>query len=197
MPKPDVQKWLEPELQRGLRPVTAPPDLWDRVKTAQVAPRRRTNQRLVWAMAAAVAMIAVSLSSVYRESSGGDEATALQTLAIDSQRIAFHCQNPAQLRAWVRARTGLDLPLRSESSPSIRLIGAQTIDGAHGVEVAYKAGNRDAVLVVSRADAWSASRPHNRVSGNVSSWVMDGQRYTLACNDPADIQLACKLCHLD
>jgi len=27
--------------------------------------------------------------------------------------------------------------------------------------------------------------------------VMDGQRYTLACSDPASLQLACKLCHLD
>jgi hypothetical protein len=62
--------------------------------------------------------------------------------------------------------------------------------------VAYRAGNRDAVLVVSRADG-AANLPHNRVSGNVSSWVMDGQRFTIACNDPADLQLACKLCHLD
>jgi hypothetical protein len=192
-----MHKGLEPELQKGLRPVTAPPELWDRLKAAQVAPPRRTNQKVVWAMAAAVVLIAVGLSSVYRESVAGDEASALQALATDSQRIAFHCQNPAQLRAWVRAKTGLDLPLRAESSPSIQLIGAQTIGGTRGVEVAYRTGNRDAVLVVSRAEAGSADLPHRRVSGNVSSWVMDGQRYTLACNDPADLQLACKLCHLD
>jgi hypothetical protein len=39
--------------------------------------------------------------------------------------------------------------------------------------------------------------PHDRASGSFSSWVMDGQRYTLACDNPADLQLACKLCHLD
>jgi len=197
MHKQETHPWLESELQRGLRPVTAPPELWDRVKTGQVAPPRKTNQKLVWATAATVVLIAVGLSSVYRQSFAGDEAAALQALAADSQRIAFHCQNPAELRAWVRAKTGLDLPLRAQSSPSIELIGAQMIDGSRGVEVAYRAGNRDAVLVVSRADAWSGNRPHTRGSGNVSSWVMDGQRYTLASNDPADLQLACKLCHLD
>jgi hypothetical protein len=97
----------------------------------------------------------------------------------------------------VRANTGLDLPLRDGPSLSIQLIGAQTIDGTRGVEVAYRAGNRDAVLVVSRAEAGSANMPHGRASGDVSAWVMDGQRYTLACNDPAGLQLACKLCHLD
>jgi hypothetical protein len=157
-------------------------------------------------MAAAVAVAAVVLSTVNRESPPGDAASALQALASDSQHIAFRCQNPAQLRAWVRARTGLDLPLRSEAARSIQLIGAQLI-GAQmigsarsngvGVEVAYRAGDSDAVLLVSRADAGAVNVSHHRARGNVSSWVMDGQRYTLACNDPAGLQLACKLCHFD
>jgi hypothetical protein len=139
----------------------------------------------VWATAAAVALVAVGLSTVHRQN-------------IDSQPIAFHCQNPAQLRAWVRARTGLDLPLPPRLSPSVQLVGAQMIGhGNRGVQVAYRAGNRDATLLVSRADGDSPNMPHNRVSGNLSTWVMSGQRFTLASNDPADLQLACKLCHLD
>jgi hypothetical protein len=148
-------------------------------------------------MAATVVAMAVGLSLVYRQSANADEAIALQALAADSQTIAFHCQNPAQLRAWVRAKTGLDLPLRAESAPAIQLIGAQTIGESRGVEVAYRAGNRDAVLIVSRANGWAESAPHRRTSGSVSSWVMAGQRYTLASSDPGDPQLACKLCHLD
>lgn len=200
----DTHDWLEPELRHGLREVTAPGELWNRVQTAG-RPRpqigngqpKPSNRRLVWAMGAAVALIAVGLSEVHRQSAGSDEALALGALATDSQRIAFHCQNPSQLRAWVRAKTGLDLPLRSEASSSIQLIGAQMIDGARGVEVAYRAGNRDAILVVSRADSNEGDAPHNRASGNVSSWVMNGERFTLACNDSSDLQLACKLCHLD
>jgi hypothetical protein len=102
-----------------------------------------------------------------------------------------HCQNPAQLRAWVRAKTGLDLPLRAD----IQLIGARNVGGR--VEISYRAGNRDAMLLVSRAETGSANAPHSHMSGNVSSWVMAGQQFTLACADPAALQLACKLCHLD
>jgi hypothetical protein len=189
---------LEGDLRQALHGVTAPPHLWDRIQAAQVRKPARRNRPFVWATAAAVALIAVALSTVHRQTIMGDEAFALRALSSDSQRIAFHCQNPAQLRAWVRANTGLDLPLQEPLSPSVQLVGAQTIgNGTGGVEVAYRAGNRDAILLVSKADADSATVPHRRASGNTSSWVMSGQRFTLASNDPADLQLACKLCHLD
>ncbi len=165
---------LELELQRGLRGVTAPPELWDRVQGAPVARPSESSRGLVWAMAAAMVLITVALSFVHRDNAD------FPMLASD------RCQNPAELRAWVRAKTGLDLPLRADSSPSIQLIGAQMVDGSRGVKIAYRAGNHDAILLVSRADG-SESALHSRF----------GQRFTLASSDPADLQLACKLCHLD
>jgi hypothetical protein len=182
---------LESELQRGLREVTAPPELWDRIQTPQIPQSNGSNRGLVWAMAATVVLAAVALSLVR----SSDEVSAVRALASNSQRIAFHCQNPAQLRAWVKATTGLDVPLRITPPASIQLVGARNV-GAH-VEIAYQARNRDAVLVVSKADAAAPNVPHSHVSGKVSSWVMDGQRFTLACDDAVDLQLACKLCHLD
>jgi len=170
-------------LEHGLRKVHAPPELWDRIQTPQAVRRNGSSRRLLWAPALAVVLAAVALSLVRLP------------VRQDSQRIAFHCQNPAQLRAWVRANTGFDVPLRAAPPASIQLIGARAVEGR--AEIAYRAGNRDAVLLVSRADPGSANAPHSRVSGKMSSWVMDGQRFTLACNDPAGLQLACKLCHLD
>jgi hypothetical protein len=174
---------LEHELQYGLRPVTAPPELWDRIQAPAAVPLRESNRGLVWAMAATVVLMAVGLSLVHRDN------TAFPVFAGD------HCQNPAQLRAWVRAKTGLDLPLRADSSPSIQLMGAEVLDGA-GVKVAYRVENRDAQLLISSADG-AANVPHNRVNGKVSTWVMNGQSLTLASDSAADLQLACKLCHLD
>jgi hypothetical protein len=171
----EMNPLLEPDLQHALRGVTAPAELWNRVQAARVAPPSVSSGRgPVWAMAAAVVLVAVGLSVVHREN-------------IDFPAPAGdRCQNPAQLRAWVRAKTGLDLPLRADSSPSVQLTGAQLVDGTHGVKIAYRAGNHDAVLLVSRADR-PADMPHSRF----------GQRFTLASSDPADLQLACKLCHLD
>jgi hypothetical protein len=111
------------------------------------------------------------------------------------RRAMLHGENPAELRAWVRANTGLDVPIQASPPASIQLIGARNLGAS--VEIAYRAGNRDALLSVSRADAGSASLPHGQVSGNESSWVADGERFTLAASNATDLQLACKLCHLD
>lgn len=176
---------LESELRRGLASVAAPPELWDRVQAARFTPSSGHPRRLVWAMAATVVVVAVGLSFVNRES---------VAVAVDSQKTAFHCQNPAELRAWVKANTGLDVPLRAVRASSIQFIGARNIGDR--AEIAYRAGNRNGLLLVSRADG-IASAPHNHASGNVSSWVMAGQRFTVASDNPGDLQLACKLCHLD
>jgi hypothetical protein len=66
------------------------------------------------------------------------------------------------------------------------LIGAHTIDGSPGVKITYRAGNRDAVLLVSTVVA-SVNIPHGHF----------GQRFAVSTDNPADLQLACKLCHLD
>jgi hypothetical protein len=178
-----INDWLEPELRRGLREAAAPQDLWNRIQAPQAAPSNRSNRAMVWAMAATVILAAVGLSLVRPQA------------PVASRQMAFHCENPAELRAWVRANTGLDVPLQTAPPASIQLIGARNL--GERVEIAYRAGNRDALLSVSRADAGSANLPHGQVSGNESSWVAEGQRFTLAAASAADLQLACKLCHPD
>ena len=118
--------WLESELQKGLCQVSAPPQLWDRVQRGQsssAGPRRKAGHALVWAVAAAAVLIGVGLAKV-SASMGGTR------LDNDSRISALHCENPAQLHSWARAKTGLTLPLRPDSSPSIQLTGAQTVDGS-------------------------------------------------------------------
>jgi hypothetical protein len=176
-----MNTWLAPELEHGLREVAAPPELWDRVQSSRVVRAPESSHRLVWALALTVVLTA-ALSLVR------------SPMRQDSQALAFHCQNPAELRAWVKAKTGIDVPLSSAPPASIQLIGARNL--GERVEIAYRAGDRGALLLVSRA-AGAADVSHRNPSGKVSSWVMNGQRYTLACDNPADLQLACKLCHLD
>jgi hypothetical protein len=178
-----MNTWLAPELEDGLREVTAPPELWDRVQSARVMRSPESNRRLVWALALSFVLASVALLSLFR-----------WPVRQDSQTVAFQCQNPAQLRAWVKAKTGIDVPLRGDPPASIRLIGAR--NQGERVEIAYRTGDRDALLLVSRANG-AGDVPHSSPAGKVSSWVMNGQRYTLACDNPGDLQLACKLCHLD
>jgi hypothetical protein len=168
-----LNKWPQPELRHSLREVSAPPELWDRIQAHKTPPQPATNRLLVWAMATGVVLMAIGLSAIRRDNA------AFPVFAGD------RCQNPAQIRAWVRAKTGLDLPFRADSSQSNQLIAAQTIDGTRGVKIDYRAGNHDAVLLVSRAD------------GSANSHSRFGPAFTLGSENPADLQLACKLCHLD
>jgi len=161
---------------------------------AEPARERWFESRVNYAMAAAAVLLAVAVGLALRQIAG------VRAAHDDSQFAGYHCQNPAELRAWVKANTGLDIPLREaalreRSGESVQLIGARTV--GRGVEVAYRAGNGDGVLAVSRADARTADIPHGHMSGATASWVMAGERYTLECNDAASLQLACKLCHLD
>ena len=106
-----INDWLEPELRRGLREVAAPPDLWNRIQAPQAVSSNRRNRAMVWAMAATVMLAAVGLSLVRPPA------------RVASQQMAFHCENPAELRAWVRANTGLDHKLRIASRKSLRILG--------------------------------------------------------------------------
>ena len=107
-----ISSWLEPELERGLRNVTAPPDLWDRVQAARAAtthPRPITPPRLLtWAMAATVTVMAIGVSVVERRN---------VVSAGEPQRFADHCENPAELRAYARANPGLEVVSRSAPAP--------------------------------------------------------------------------------
>ena len=114
-----MSSWLEPELQRGLRNVAAPADLWDRVRSApapltQPIPRPRM---LVWAMAATVTMMTVGLSVVQRRAA---------IVAADPQRYGVRCENPAELRAYVRANAGLEAVARTAPA-QVRLRGPMDV----------------------------------------------------------------------
>jgi len=164
------ERWLEPLLERDLANATAPDELWSRVQF----PRERTAsgvpvRRVAWALAAAALVLAVL------------------GLRASRQPAVLHSSSAVEIQAWVKTNTGLDPGLPVNPPRSIQLIGAHVIPG--GVEVAYRAANHDARLLVSKADI--------SLDGSAAtfSWTRHGQRFTLACATPAELQAACVLCH--
>lgn len=112
MHKPD---WLEAELERGMRGVSAPAELWDRIQSGR-ATRRTTNRALVWAMAATVALAAIGLSDLQRRS-----------VVFDSQPAVLRCENAPQARPWVLAKNEVNAAPAQRSQPSLQLASAQMI----------------------------------------------------------------------
>jgi hypothetical protein len=108
----------------------------------------------------------------------------------------FRSGDPVEIRGWLRARTGFDIPLRADPPGSIRLVGAHA--SASAAEVDYQIDGRDASLTVAAAPPGARPNgPRHSAGARVSSWVAGGQLYTLACARPEDSQLACLLCHAE
>ena len=81
-------------------------------------------------------------------------------------RPALSSDDPAAVRAWVKARSGMDVPLAAQHA--VLLTGARVVKGR--VEIGYRSG----VVLVSKAD------------GRAAHWA----DYAIECQAPA-----CVLCH--
>ena len=162
---------LELALARELRVVAAPEELWERIQNPRPAQRRAKSARTA-SMLACAALLVLAWWVVPR-------------------RVEIRSANGGEIRAWVQARTGLNVPLRAQPAGSIQLIGASARRGQ--AEIAYRVASREGRLTVSRGVA--AGRHTNPGNARVFSWSMDGQVYTLTCANPEDLGIACQLCH--
>lgn len=135
-------------LEQSLSRVEAPAELWDRVVDGPRVRKRRASPAWIIALACAAAAM----------------VWAMYTPSLRSN-------DPAAVREWVKVRAGMDVPLAA--SQTVRVTGARLVK-AGTVELAYRAGNRAGVVLISRAEN---GRAH---------WGA----LTVQCDAPA-----CGLCH--
>jgi len=134
-------------LERNLGRVEAPAELWDRVKGG-----RESKASRVWLPWVAAACASVAMAGIF-------------------YRPAVQSNDPALIREWVKARTGMDVPLASQHA--MQLTGARVVK-AGKVEIAYKSG----VVLVSKAEG-------------AAHWAgAHSESYAVECQAPA-----CVLCH--
>ncbi len=123
------ENWIENLLDRELRPMAAPDELWDRIHRPQPAPILRW--RLAFALVIAV-------------------ATAW---ALHPRAVAIQSERASEIHDWVKSRTGLDVPLAPSSS--VKLCGARV--SGHSAEIQFRTGVHDATLLVAKADHAAAT----------------------------------------
>jgi hypothetical protein len=113
--------------------------------------------------------------------------------------LALKSHDAREIRDWVRERTGLEIPLAPVAPASIRMMGARILDPAvPSVEVRFRAGGHDAVLVVVQSSPASPQvRAHGLNPGSASTvlWTTAGQSYTLTAPDADALHAACSACH--
>jgi anti-sigma factor RsiW len=195
--------WHEPELNRHLSPVKAPDELWDRIQGTDVISFERAQRpvrrfAMAWVTVAAVAVAAVAGTALWRNRNLSSEERAVRALARAPEQVEFRSGDLAEIRNWVKESSGLEVPLRGLPAGNVQLIGASlTRSGAPTAEIAYRVGNMDAALVISKMAEGGDGRHAFVKSGsyhgaNFQSWTMRGEMFTIAA---ADARAGCMLCH--
>lgn len=198
------EDWNEPELKRHLGPVQAPEELWNRVHGAhgvtqvvEVRPGWRMSWQ--WAAAAVAAVAIIAGVTVWQNRDISGEERAVRALSRTPEQLQFHSTDAAELRAWVRTDTGLDVPMPAHTASSVQLVGAYVNrrGSTPTAEISYRVGGQDATLVVSKIPMDGDGRHQFIKSGsyhgsNFTSWTMRGQMYTIASTDA---RVGCLLCH--
>ncbi len=207
MSRPEKRTELEQALRQHLARTEAPADLWDRVEAARFTPARVTTGPMWTVWAAAAAMIAITAGGwvMWKQLS---EPVTVEALAVDAltrnpQDLRFRSEKAAEIRAWLRANTGMDVPLPPQHSPLVQIMGANVLAGdVPLVEISYRVGDYNAALLISKDPSGKRTYPKHEVrpsesfqEARVSSWSMRGQSYTLAWAAPGEFRVACLLCH--
>ena len=192
---------IEVELSRHLKPLVAPPELWSRVQTAPGAKVRKPRW-LLWSVPATIAATTALCYfnlNVKSDSTSYLAKAAWRELASGPEALDFRSSDPVQIRAWIEAHTGLDIPLAS--AHSVRLIGVTLLRNSPGmVCVSYRIGNEKGELLVARGGSGGPKHPSIQQTtfrgATVTSWAAAGQTYAIATSMESP-HAACILCHLD
>ena len=153
---------FEPELKRHLGPVKAPDELWDRVQGVSTSFQVPKPRRSAWQWAAAVATVAeIAGTTVWLNRSLTTEELAVRALTRPPEQMEFRSADLTEVRAWVKAGTGLDVPFTGRAAPSVHLVGAHvTRKRVPTAEISYRVGDMDVTLAVSKADPAADGKHH-------------------------------------
>lgn len=189
MPRTDNSiAWLDAALTENLRPVGAPAELWDRVQMPRISTSQAAGRSTGWRLALASAVAVILVVALWSFGPGSRE---------------FRSSDPMAIRAWVKDRCGVALPLSAEASPAIRLSAVRLQkdggkDRGASAEVAFRVEDRPALLQISQLESAPVGElAHHRFAADAKSvsWVAEGRLFTLACATPEDLRIACSLCH--
>lgn len=208
----EATPWLARELTRQLAPVAAPDGLWTGIQEASSAPQRSVSFRwTVWPAFAALTL--VSCVGLLRQLTGMNRLTQseLAEVSAGSKDFDFRSNDFRAIRAWVSARTNIDIDLPPGQSMGdarpVRLIGARLIRfrGSRVAAIDYRVGDRVATLLVSGKRprlSWSTEPSKHLFSqirmqggGRALSWDMGNEVYTIAFAGTREFHGACLICH--
>ena len=160
----------------------------------------RKPRWLLWSVAATVAAAsALFYFGLESDSTSYLAKAAWRELSSGTEPLDFRSSDPLEIRAWIKANAGLDIPL--VSAHSVQFIGVSLLRSSPcTVCVSYRIGNRRGELMVARGGSGGPKHPSIRQTSfrgaTVTSWAAAGQTYAIATSIRGP-HSACILCHVD
>lgn len=207
--KQDKNPMLEAVLAKQMGEVKAPDALWGRIQNPGSQARSSGTPMWVrWTPVAATLVLAVS-GGMWWVRNLDDQPTSRESMAVAALEssddvLSLKTSDTAEIRRWVKANSGIDIPLPPKHDTAIQVIGARMLDSETPLaEVSYQVGDYRAALLVAKDPSGKKSYPTHGLrpsdplkAAHVSSWSMRGQSYTLASDARGDeFETACLLCH--
>jgi hypothetical protein len=188
---------LQAVLTRHLGATKAPPELWQRIHSPRVAARPAPATRGWTQYAALAAVFSVVVAGGWMWNLRHQPAESVETLAVAALNQSLSpdpsslvTEDAAEVRAWVKQESGIDIPLPPKHSDRVRILGARLSEARVAdqfqrvAEVSYQVGEYRAALLVTKDPTGVKTYPSMR-----------GQSYTLASAAPGEFGTACLLCH--
>lgn len=204
----DLDRVLKKHLKRASAPEEVTPEvtneLWRRVQHARAqVPARTSPAWPVWATAVATLAVTAGGWMVWQQMQAPRSVEEMAVAALTKESLRFRSQEASEIRTWLRANAGIDIPIPPMHSAMIEIEGADILQGDGAVaEIAYRVGDHRAALLVTKDLTGKRTYPSHEVrpsesfqDARVSSWSMRGQSYTLAWAAPGEFRVACLLCH--
>ena len=156
----------------------------------------------------AAALLLLASGGVIWQAGARDPLADMEKLAAQELHefhgLDIRSEDPAEIRTWLKAKANIDIAL--PGSGGVRLLGARLIPrrGAPVAAVAYRVGEDEATLLVSRKrSVFSGKAASKRVFSRIESaggarffsWRTREHVYTIASSMTKDPQAPCLLCH--
>ena len=139
---------LERVLEKHLAPVAAPVNLWAHVR----GPVRAQSRPMwtVWAGAAATMALVAGGWGLWQAAVPPQSVEAMAVSALDNPAsgLALHTEDANTVRKWIKAESGLDVPLPPKHDSLVKILGARVDRDV--AEISYQVGEYRAALLVAK-----------------------------------------------
>jgi hypothetical protein len=180
--------------------VKAPDTLWPRIQAErrdQMRSGRRGLQRTGWMLWPVVATVLLLASGDLLWQIGQARGDVIRLS--DREISGLASSNPAEIRAWVKTKTDMDLDLACGGAEGIQLSGVRLmrVRGELVAAISYRSKGKPATLLVSRKGLVFRRMEPQSPDSRLVAWSGRDRSFAIAWQHAGDVEASCMRCHVE